>query len=137
MQKPFSSNSFYLGVLRKILDSGTKIPIFCMERFQNIFFQTTFHHHFRPKIVFLDTDSILRVKTMYESVKQDVCVNHCKTFRKYLFRYDKAHLSHHLVQFFKKFAFFRPCSTFIHSWQTSKQMILIIFNERIIIMVIN
>ena len=24
---------------------------------------------FRPKIVFLDTDSILRVKTMYESVK--------------------------------------------------------------------
>ena len=27
---------------------------------------------FRPKIVFLDTDSILRVKTMYESVKWDV-----------------------------------------------------------------
>ena len=27
---------------------------------------------FRPEIIFLDTDSILRVKTMYESVKQDV-----------------------------------------------------------------
>ena len=27
---------------------------------------------FRPKIVFLDTDSILRVKTMYKSVKEDV-----------------------------------------------------------------
>ena len=27
---------------------------------------------FRPKKVFLDTDSILRVKTMYESVKQDL-----------------------------------------------------------------
>ena len=27
---------------------------------------------FRPKIVFLGTDSILRVKMMYESVKQDV-----------------------------------------------------------------
>ena len=30
---------------------------------------------FRPKIVFLDTDSILRVKTMYESVKEDVLNN--------------------------------------------------------------
>ena len=26
----------------------------------------------RPKMVFLDTDSILRVKTVYESVKEDV-----------------------------------------------------------------
>ena len=38
-----------------------------MEEFQNIFFQSTFH--FRPEMVFLDTDSILRVKPMYESVK--------------------------------------------------------------------
>ena len=45
---------------------------FCMEEFQKDFFSTTFHHHFRPEIVFLGTDSILRVKLMYESVKNDV-----------------------------------------------------------------
>ena len=31
---------------------------------------------FRPKIVFLDRDSILRVRTMYESVKVDVLSKH-------------------------------------------------------------
>ena len=39
-----------------------------MEEFQKYFFTIIF----RPKIVFLDTDSILRIKTMYESVKKDV-----------------------------------------------------------------
>ena len=42
---------------------------FRIEEFQKYFFYTIFHHHFRPKIVFLGTDSILRVKTMYDSVK--------------------------------------------------------------------
>ena len=37
--------------------------------FKNIFPRPLFTIIFRPKIVFLDTDSILRVKTMYESVK--------------------------------------------------------------------
>ena len=41
-----------------------------MEVFQNIFSRPLFT--FRPKIVFLDTDSILMVKTMYDSVKKDV-----------------------------------------------------------------
>ena len=40
-----------------------------MEEFQKYFFQATFHHLFGPKNVIFDTDSILRVKTMYESVK--------------------------------------------------------------------
>ena len=34
-----------------------------------IFFRPLFTIIFRPKIEFLDTDSILRVKMMYESVK--------------------------------------------------------------------
>mgnify|MGYP001443297352 CR=1 FL=1 len=37
--------------------------------FKIIFSRPLFTIIFRPKIVFLDTDSILRVKTMYESVK--------------------------------------------------------------------
>ena len=40
-----------------------------MEEFQNRFFIPLFTIIFRPKMVFLDTDSILRVKLMYESVK--------------------------------------------------------------------
>ena len=38
---------------------------------------------FRPKMVFLDTDSILRVKPMYESVKQDVLSQFSKA-KKYI-----------------------------------------------------
>jgi hypothetical protein len=41
----------------------------CMEEFQNDFSRPLFTIIFRPKIVFFDTDSILRVKMMYESVK--------------------------------------------------------------------
>ena len=37
--------------------------------FKIIFSRPLFNIIFRPKIVFLDTDSILKVKTMYESVK--------------------------------------------------------------------
>ena len=36
---------------------------------KNVFSRPLFTNIFRPKIVILDTDSILRVKTMYESVK--------------------------------------------------------------------
>ena len=39
--------------------------------FKNVFSIPLFTIIFRPKIVSLDTDSILRVKTMYESVKWD------------------------------------------------------------------
>ena len=38
-----------------------------MEEFQNIFSRPLFTIIFRQKIVILGTDSILRVKTMYES----------------------------------------------------------------------
>ena len=41
----------------------------CMEGFQKKKCIPLFTIIFRPKIVFLDTDSILRVKPMYESVK--------------------------------------------------------------------
>ena len=39
------------------------------RNFKNIFSRPPFTIIFRPRIVFLNTDSILRVKTMYESVK--------------------------------------------------------------------
>ena len=39
-----------------------------MEGFQNKFFRPLFTVIFRPKMVFLDTDSILRVETMYEQL---------------------------------------------------------------------
>ena len=39
------------------------------RNFKNIFTRPLFTIIFRPKIAFWDTDSILRVKTMYESVK--------------------------------------------------------------------
>ena len=39
------------------------------RNFKNIFCRPHYPISFRPKIVFVDTDSILRVKTMYESVK--------------------------------------------------------------------
>ena len=40
--------------------------------FKNKFSRSLFTIIFRPKNVFSDTDSILRVKMMYESVKQDM-----------------------------------------------------------------
>ena len=43
-----------------------------MEEFQKDFFRPLFTIIFRPKIVFIVTDSILRVKMMYESVKLDM-----------------------------------------------------------------
>ena len=42
------------------------------RNFKNIFSRPLFTIIFRPKIVILDTDSILRVKKMYELVKKDV-----------------------------------------------------------------
>ena len=39
------------------------------RKFKNIFSRPLFTIIFRPKILILGTDSILRVKTMYESVK--------------------------------------------------------------------
>jgi len=69
-RKPFSSNSFYLGVLRKISNSVTKITI-CPHGGikKKDFLDQLFTNIFRPKIVILDPDSNLRAKTMYESVK--------------------------------------------------------------------
>ena len=49
----------------------------CMEEFQEDFSRPLFT--FRPKIVFLDTDSILRVQMMYESVKEDVLKDKCSS----------------------------------------------------------
>ena len=43
--------------------------------FKTIFSRPLFTIIFWPKMVFLDTDSILRVKPMYESVKQDVLIS--------------------------------------------------------------
>ena len=53
------------------------------RNFKNIFSRPLFTIIFRPKLVFLDTDSILRVKTMYESVRghAKVGVKAKKTFR--------------------------------------------------------
>ena len=42
------------------IKKGTIVSL--TEEFQKYFFQTTFHYHFLPNIVFLDTNSILRVK---------------------------------------------------------------------------
>ena len=42
------------------------------RNFKNIFSRPLFTIIFKPKIVFLNTGSILRIKTMYESVKEDV-----------------------------------------------------------------
>ena len=46
-----------------------------MEEFQKDFSRQLFT--FRPKIVFLDTDSILRLQMIYESVKEDVLKDKC------------------------------------------------------------
>ena len=46
---------------------GKVVPAW--RNFKKIFSRPLFTIIFRPKIVFLDTDSILRVKMMYESVK--------------------------------------------------------------------
>ena len=43
--------------------------------FKNIFSRPLFTIIFRPKILILGTDSILRVKMMYESVKWDVLIH--------------------------------------------------------------
>ena len=48
---------------------GTFMKSPAWKNFKDIFSRPLFTVIFRPKIVFLDTDSILRVKTIYESVK--------------------------------------------------------------------
>ena len=69
MQKPFSSNSFYSPVLRKITNSVTKITIFPHGGKSKIFFLP----YVLDLIDLLEQkfyqDSNLRVKLMYESVK--------------------------------------------------------------------
>ena len=69
MRKPFSSNLFYLLVLRKITNSVTKITIFLHGRKSEIFFLPyvlDLIHLLEQKFC---PDSNLRVKTMYEPVK--------------------------------------------------------------------
>ena len=69
MRKPFSSNSFYLLVLRKITNSVTKRTIFPHGEKLEIFFLP----YVLDLIDLLEQnfyrDSNLRVKMMYESVK--------------------------------------------------------------------
>ena len=69
MREPFSINSFYLVVLRKITNSVTKMTNFPHGGISKIFFLLyvldlidLLEQKFCP-------DSILRVKPMYESVK--------------------------------------------------------------------
>ena len=54
----------------KSSDKNNHLPAW--RDFKIDFYRPLFTISFRPKIVFLDTDSILRVKAMYESVKQGV-----------------------------------------------------------------
>ena len=51
----------------KVSNKNNRLPAW--RDFKIIFSRQLFTIIFRPKIVFLDTDSILRVKPMYESVK--------------------------------------------------------------------
>ena len=67
----------HVGVYFPLLDQSAQNHIFSNENnyllvwrdFKTHFSRTLFTIIFRPKMVFLDTDSILRVKPMYESVK--------------------------------------------------------------------
>ena len=54
-------------ILDTVMKQGKTVP--CMKKFQKIFSRPFSTIIFWPKIVFLGTDSILRVKMMYESVK--------------------------------------------------------------------
>ena len=54
----------------KLSNENNHLPAW--RDFQINFSRPLFTLIFRPKIVFFDADSILRVKTMYESVKEDV-----------------------------------------------------------------
>ena len=51
------------------------------RNFKNIFTRPLFTIIFMKKIVFLGTDSILKVKTMYESVKKDVLSHGCHGYQ--------------------------------------------------------
>ena len=73
MRKPFSIKWIYLMEKRsfdqKYKFSNKNDMVCAWRNFKNIFPRPLFTIIFRPKSVFLDTDSILRVKTMYDSVK--------------------------------------------------------------------
>ena len=62
----------------------TTFPYFIesIEGFHINFSRPLFTIIFRPKMVFLDTNSILRVKPMYESVKSDVLKSLLKNYLK-------------------------------------------------------
>ena len=69
MREPFSINSFYLVVLRKITNSVTKMTNFPHGGISKIFFLLyvlDLIDLLEPKFC---PDSILRVKSTYESVK--------------------------------------------------------------------
>ena len=59
----------YFIKVPKITNSVIKITMFLHGGISKYFFLDHFTINFRPKIVFLDTDSILRVNMMYELVK--------------------------------------------------------------------
>ena len=75
MESVFKNTIFGLKMMEKIILKslhefvilGTFMKYGGISR--SIFSRPLFTIIFRPKIVFLDTDSILRVKTMYKSVK--------------------------------------------------------------------
>ena len=69
MRKPFSSNSFYLLVLRKITNSVTKIAIFPHGGKSEIFFLSYVLDLIDLLKQKFCEDSNLRVKLMNESVK--------------------------------------------------------------------
>ena len=68
LEKVFLKFLYFIKV-PKITNSVIKITIFPYGGISNKEFRPLFTIIFRPKIVFLVTDSILRVKPMYESVK--------------------------------------------------------------------
>ena len=61
----------YFIKVHKITNTVRKISTYLLawRDFKLNFSRPLFTIIFRPKMVFLDTDSILRVKTMFESVK--------------------------------------------------------------------
>ena len=72
MRKPFSCNSFYLLVLRKITISVIKMTIFPHGEKSEIFILPHVLDLMDLLKQKLCQDSNLRVKLMYESVKYDV-----------------------------------------------------------------
>ena len=74
MGKPFSSNSIYLLILRKITNSVTKITIFPHGGKSEILFLAYVLYLIDLLEQKFYRDSNLRIKLMHESVKKDVLI---------------------------------------------------------------